>query len=248
MRLGEYVAGKRLPEAPEVAATFIRDALQAGYAPATINRSLAALKRALTLAHKLGHTEANLGSRIELLQERNAREVYLTSREIAAICKAAPEIAPAVRIAAFTGLRLGELLALEPADVTGRTIRVRAVKKDAGKTVSRSIPAVRALAPDLATLPIRWSRSYLQKRFPAVCEGIGRPGVRWHDLRHSCASLLINAGVDLYVVGQILGHSAVQTTKRYAHLVDATKRAALEKIATRIPPDKAAARGRKKAA
>lgn len=44
-------------------------------------------------------------------------------------------------------------------------------------------------------------------------------GLRFHDLRHTAASLMINAGVDLYVVGQILGHSSAQTTKRYAHLV-----------------------------
>lgn len=53
-------------------------------------------------------------------------------------------------------------------------------------------------------------------------------GVRWHDLRHSTAILLVNAGVSLYVVGQILGHTATQTTQRYAHLEDEAKRAAID--------------------
>ena len=44
------------------------------------------------------------------------------------------------------------------------------------------------------------------------------PGVRFHDLRHTAASLLIQAGVDLYRVGTILGHSDIRTTKRYTHL------------------------------
>ena len=42
--------------------------------------------------------------------------------------------------------------------------------------------------------------------------------VRIHDLRHTFASLLINKGVSLYEVQQLLGHSSVQMTQRYAHL------------------------------
>jgi site-specific recombinase XerD len=39
-----------------------------------------------------------------------------------------------------------------------------------------------------------------------------------HMLRHSCASRLVNAGIDLYVVKEWLGHSTIQITERYAHL------------------------------
>jgi Phage integrase family len=39
-----------------------------------------------------------------------------------------------------------------------------------------------------------------------------------HSLRHSCASRLVNAGIDLYVVKEWLGHSSIQVTERYAHL------------------------------
>ncbi len=52
------------------------------------------------------------------------------------------------------------------------------------------------------------------------------PSVRFHDLRHSCASLLLAAGVDLYTISRILGHSSIQMTQRYAHLqTDALKKA-----------------------
>jgi site-specific recombinase XerD len=56
------------------------------------------------------------------------------------------------------------------------------------------------------------------------------PGIRFHDLRHSCASLLINAGVDLYTVGRILGHSQPSVTQRYAHLQLGTLKKAMRKI------------------
>jgi integrase len=58
----------------------------------------------------------------------------------------------------------------------------------------------------------------------------GMPHLRFHDLRHTCASWLINAGVDLYTVGKILGHSGPQTTARYAHLADATLKKAMARL------------------
>lgn len=54
------------------------------------------------------------------------------------------------------------------------------------------------------------------------------PGLRIHDLRHSAASFMVNAGVDLFAVGKVLGHASYQSTQRYAHLADATVRAAVE--------------------
>ena len=55
--------------------------------------------------------------------------------------------------------------------------------------------------------------------------------VRMHDLRHSFASNLVNAGQSIYVVGRLLGHSQVKTTQRYAHLSDVTLHAAVEAAA-----------------
>jgi site-specific recombinase XerD len=57
---------------------------------------------------------------------------------------------------------------------------------------------------------------------------------QFHDLRHACASLLIQAGEDLYAVGEVLGHKNVQTTKRYAHLQMDRKRAAVDKIGAMV--------------
>ena len=62
----------------------------------------------------------------------------------------------------------------------------------------------------------------------------GLAEVRMHDLRHSFASNLVNAGQSIYVVGKLLGHSQVKTTQRYAHLSDATMHAAVEAAANAV--------------
>jgi integrase len=65
--------------------------------------------------------------------------------------------------------------------------------------------------------------------------------VRIHDLRHSHASLLVNAGYSLPVIGAVLGHKTPSTTARYAHLADDTLRHAVKSVEAKILPMKARA-------
>jgi integrase len=58
--------------------------------------------------------------------------------------------------------------------------------------------------------------------------------VRIHDLRHSSASQMVAAGIDLYAVGKILGHADYKSTQRYAHLGSDTLLAAVEAGAARL--------------
>ncbi|PZQ78242.1 MAG: hypothetical protein DI563_00855 [Variovorax paradoxus] len=62
---------------------------------------------------------------------------------------------------------------------------------------------------------------------------VGREDLHFHDLRHSAASELVNAGVDLYTVGRVLGHKDSRSTQRYAHLAVQTLTAAVVKIGAR---------------
>ena len=63
----------------------------------------------------------------------------------------------------------------------------------------------------------------------------GLADVRIHDLRHSFASFLVNAGRSLYEVQKILGHTQVKTTQRYAHLSQGTLIDAADEVAKAVP-------------
>jgi integrase len=63
-----------------------------------------------------------------------------------------------------------------------------------------------------------------------VCAAAGLDDIRIHDLRHSFASLAVNAGVDLPVIGKLLGHTQLKATMRYAHLFDSPLRVATGRV------------------
>jgi integrase len=65
---------------------------------------------------------------------------------------------------------------------------------------------------------------------------IWQPSVRVHDLRHSFASILVSAGASLPLIGQMLGHTQVQTTQRYSHLADDPLRKAAETVGAYVLP------------
>lgn len=89
-------------------------------------------------------------------------------------------------------------------------------------------------------LPWTVPKITLQRAIPRARERVGLLGVRIHDLRHSAASEMINAGVDLYIytVGAGLGHKDSRSTQRYAHLATATLADAVRKIGKSSPTTK----------
>jgi integrase len=226
LALEPYLDGKRLEDAPEVA----DDVRRAAWAPATINARLNVLKATAKHAYRKDWIRENLSARIPLVKVHNARERYLSAAEVKKLLRKFPpgDLRDFMTLAAYTGMRAGELLSLTPDNVRGKTIRVRAEDAKAGKP--RSIPVAKPAQAALGSIPFRFGHWYYHRRLTEAVEALEWPHVRLHDLRHTTASLLVNAGVDLYVVGQILGHRAVQTTQRYAHLSERTLRTAMDKI------------------
>ena len=70
----------------------------------------------------------------------------------------------------------------------------------------------------------------LRNTWEAVRDEAQLSGLRLHDLRHAYASTLASAGLSLPTIGALLGHSAPQTTARYAHLLDDALREATERV------------------
>jgi site-specific recombinase XerD len=70
----------------------------------------------------------------------------------------------------------------------------------------------------------------LKKAFKTACEEAGISGLRFHDLRHTFASRLVENGVDLITVKDLLGHSTVKVTERYTHPNKSLKRKAVESL------------------
>jgi integrase len=70
----------------------------------------------------------------------------------------------------------------------------------------------------------------ITKRLQAILAAAGLPRMRFHDLRHSAASLLLVQGVDLPLVKELLGHSNIAQTMAYTHLIPALRREAADQM------------------
>lgn len=216
-RLGPWVEKYRASEAQKCAAHIVKD-MRSAYAVGTINRSLGALKKALSIAWERGITPENYGLRIKRLPENNARDTTLTHAQVEKLAShASDQVRAAIWLALFTGCRRGELLKLRPEDISADTILIRAGNTKTLKT--RTVPIVGPARRWLELVPLKINAEGLKTGFRRAREAADMEHVTFHDLRRSCGTLMIEAGVDLYVVSSILGHSTVTVTQRhYAHM------------------------------
>ena len=227
-RIGRWVEKYRASQARECAAHIVAD-LRGQYADATINRSLGTLKKALRLAWERGTTPEDYSARVRRLEENNARDVYLDMKQVARLADHASEsVRAAIWIALLTGCRRGEVLAMRTGDIGPDSITIRAGNTKTLRT--RTVPIVPALRPWLKFVPLPINFEGLKSGFARARVAAGMPGVHFHDLRHSCATILLGLGVPLDVVRDILGHSTIKTTERYAHALVHRQREALERL------------------
>jgi integrase len=174
----------------------------------------------------------------------------LNSEEIARLLDAATTRYRTLLAAAiFSGLRQGELLGLmwQRIDFEGGVIKVRSALDRAGKLVPpktrnarRDVVLVPGLARALAThrvesrfaseedfvfasqvgTPLHW-RNVARRALQPALKDAGLGSLRWHDLRHSYAALMIASGANIAFVSRMLGHADPYVTLRvYGHLFD----------------------------
>lgn len=227
-RIADYLEGKTASEAKATSVKIV-NGLKGTYKPATINRSLGTLKKALTLAWEGEIIPINYGEQIKRLTENNSREVFLTLEQVAAIAKhASRTVRAAIWIAIYTGMRRGEIVKLEKHHIGNEMITIPAGNTKTLKM--RSVPIIPPLEPWLEHIPLGITFEGLKTGFQRARKAAGMEHVNFHDLRHSTASLLAHAGVDLHTISKILGHSTTKMSERYAHIKVDQQRAALEKV------------------
>jgi len=195
-------------------------------APGTIQKEVAALKHALKLAVGWKLLQSNVAQGAKLPKIPDGRTRYLSPSELKAALATAPEwIRASLALAAFTGMRRGELLALRwmDVDLANRRLYLHETKNGSLRVLPlndlafgllsllpRTAPADKVLAGvDGQKLSV-----YTRRLF----QSLGIQDASFHSLRHTAASWLVMAGVDLYAVGQVLGHRTPRMTQRYAHL------------------------------
>jgi site-specific recombinase XerD len=149
--------------------------------------------------------------------------------------------------AALTGLRLSEILNLkwDMVDFEKRQITIANTETFTTKTGRmRTIPMHDLVLNLLSTRKgntegyvfckrggFSLLKNYVSKKFKnAVRDAELRESLHFHSLRHTCASWLVDAGVSLYVVQNILGHSSVSTTQIYSHLSQNTLHESVNRI------------------
>jgi integrase len=231
LRIGRWITTETASSAKLVASRFVTDAT-GKYRPATINKSLGTLKKALRLAHERGATPQNFGESIKLLPEHNLRLVTLTLEEVRAIAdKASPNLRAAIWIAIYTGCRRGEICNITKADIGDTTITLRAGMTKTERP--RVIPIIPPLRPWLQFLPLPIGARGIESGFRNARAAAKLRQFTFHDLRRSCATLMLAAGVPLHVISKLLGHSSVKVTEaRYAHLQLDAVRDGLERAFT----------------
>jgi integrase len=179
-----------------------------------IRNILAYIRAAIKYAHKKGKLKYDQTEQMVIPSVNNERHTYRQRREMLEIARACDdrEVRAAIRVAFYSGMRRGEIL--------------RAIPTKQGYslgTTKNGRPRIVPIHPRIAVIArkIRFTISVwrFEDAWERAREKAGYPDTKFHDLRHSAASEMINAGIDLYTVGGVLGHKSSVSTQRYAHLV-----------------------------
>ncbi len=213
--------------------------------PATVNRELAFLRRAYNVAIADGLVEKNPVKGVKFAKEDNQRLRYLLPEEEAELRKAiGEEHWPKVAVALHTGMRRGNQFKLQWTDVDfdNGVITLRHSKSGSTYYVPMNDELRAALRALPSRLRSRWvfpsdtgdtpldAQNFVNRVFTVALKTAGIVGFRWHDLRHTFASRLAMAGVDLRTVQDLMGHKTIAMTLRYAHLSPGHKLAAVQRL------------------
>ena len=204
----------------------------------TINKYLFALSKMYRLGIENKLLKENPVHFVVKFKEKNYKIRYLTKEEekrlYEAIDSSYPYLRPLVTTALQTGMRRGEIFNLKWSNIDFEYGFIELLETKSGK--SRKIPISDKLMEIFKNLRVNAESEYIfinpytkapytdiKRSFHTVLRQAGIENFRFHDLRHTVATRLVEKGIDLVVVKEILGHSKIETTMRYAHAVPERK-------------------------
>lgn len=209
--------------------------------PSTVNRELALLKTMFNKAVEWGRLESSPLGNVRKFKEPNSKDRILSPDEMRdLIDRANGHLKPILIIALNCAMRKGEILSLkwENVNLSKRCIHI----EDSKSGRSKDVPMNNLVIEALSVIPQNSEYVFLNPQtgkpikdvktaFKKACEKAKIKGLRFHDLRHTSATRMVEVGVDLVTVSKILGHSTIQMTMRYAHPTPENMRLAVEKLA-----------------
>lgn len=222
----------------------------------TINRYLFLLSAVITTARDEWKVRTyNLKPSKFKLKEPAENVKYLKDWSIAKtiIDRAAPHLKPIIYTALYTGLRESNILNLkwENIDLNNRTITLKIKDSTTAGGKIHTVPIIEQLAQILHNQPrineyvfnfhgkpirsIRssWKNIFYKrngKNFTNELKDPALPYTNFHTLRHTAATWILKKTGNLRITKEILGHSNINTTMKYAHVLDDEKRSALNSV------------------
>ena len=220
-------------------------------AQASVNRHLATLKKAFNLAvREWEWCQRNPVLSVSMEREHNGRDRWLTVEEEGRVLTACgPWLRDIVQFALGTGMQMGEILSLSwrGVDLIRRTAMVFHSKNGERRTIPlnqtvlsliKERGTLRSLRTDLVyprKTHTLLESGHLRRAFRLALKKARIEDFRFHDLRHTFASRLVQVGVELHKVQRLLGHKSPMMTQRYAHYYPESLREGVE-ILDRIKP------------
>ncbi|MDD5434574.1 MAG: tyrosine-type recombinase/integrase [Nitrospira sp.] len=231
-RLSGFFGGLMLLEiTPAQISDYKSLRIKAGIKPSTISRELEVLRHAMNLALQWEWIETSPFSKIKLDRPKNEIERWITAEEEKRLLDASThQLREIIIFALNTGMRQDEILSLQwsQVDLFRRNVTLLITKNKEKRTIPinqtvldllKFKSKVRHLSGYvfISQAGIKIIASNLLRAYYVARKKAGLEDVRFHDLRHTFATRLVQAGVDLYTVAKILGHKDIRMTQRYAH-------------------------------
>lgn len=215
--------------------------------PGTINRTLSILSKMYNDGIRWGVVQHNPMRDVRKLNERQDGFSYLSDKEAGRLLRELKaEVYPIVATALYTGMRAGEIYGLKWKNVDLEREIITVESSRDGPTKSRKvrhIPINRGLERVLRDQEKRNESEYvfpgengemhyrdMRKGLATACKKAGLKRIRFHDLRHTFASIFIQKSGNILSLQKLLGHSNLEMTMRYAHLAPDFLRKEMELI------------------